>query len=1420
MNTVRFLVMTSVVLCLAFRAGASTLVATPADQPLVPGEWHLSLSKALAQLPATGIPVVGFWSNTGCDRCATVIDQAINTPEFTRWRQARQLLMVTGEGKNGSAVYNWVKEAAESDNDPSYPFIRVYWVQKDGTVRADIRFSGYPYRANAQTLIDKIESYLAEYRPAGRARFECTPGLEAEPGTVSIPLPLLREYGAVSTLTNSLYFVRTLEAGGTTNWTETLLWEGGDTGKTVAVANEGHYVGGTVTLTLAAAGEADQTVVIRMVAEQPVSTVNPRFVGEPFTFGEWTMDLAAATHAVATTNVNAYTLVLFTGALWCPYCMGMERDLLSTPAFKEFVRTNNIALVEIDNYKRDGSAPSLLRYAVYTGATNDTRNGHSGAGYLSRHGISVADAEEVQARNMAVQAAWTLPGATRIGYPTLLLLRKDGSIAGRFSGSYRMTDNTVIPAIQSFDLGVNLLRLHELLAQANDPLEADEERNGHYTTTTDTLGASDSVTASLRATDVKDVYVLRTAAGLRQTVAVSGSEEAEVQVAVLDEAGQTLQAQSGSLRDGLSMTAAIAGTGTVYAAVTASGAAVAVSNSNASVRSYRIETRYGLVPSEASQTLKIAQFAADGTFDTSLTTVSNRFYRFAASGAALTFPAGGFEAVGGDLYRALADGETAIRLTEVSVAAVFTWQVWNPGSVGFASAAELVSEADTNRIIVVQRTVGGSGTCSVSVTLDTVNTTATAGEDFTDVFGAGIVLNWADGETGAKTVSLPLLGDGGFEGDEVVALTLTVTEGAASLDTGRDDYRLTIVENDQPVIGRLAFVGGDLIFVKRAPLTVVAREGSLLTLGVERVDGASMAVSATVAATAGTVHPAVLTWANNDRVPLKTTSVTLPLLAAEPSGVVSLTLTTDSSIQTMPGKDAVKVQLVAANAPVFAQEAVAFSGQTRVAFDRTVPLLQTTGGRITFAKRSGALPSGLVAKYDQLTGGLRLTGVPKTTGTHTVVYQVSETRGAKTVAGGVAQLTITVVALETLNAAAADSVAGAEGAVIDKVSGRVVGTLSVSVTKTASLTAKYLSKTGTVTFSGKSWTACDENGTLTAALSKGNYELSVQLTGAGVVSAAVTDPAYAEPLEASLMASTWSASNPATDYVGYYTVSLSPSRMTGALAPTGYSYMTLSLLPAAARTGKVTYAGKLADGTSYSGSAVLQLRDDGHADFVLFTRKAKHVLAGVLSLTARASETYQTYPSAISGCGSCEPYWTCDSGNGETSFDIVLDICGGYYNSADSLLDYYALYAGTGPMELLAAGDLPQSGVYGTATALPFVALALSESSLKIPARTVDPTGTRLSFTKTTGVFRGTFKLPFISALAQAKTLGASYEGVLLPGWTGDCGCGENEVELPEKPFGMGAYWFTDRVPVETASGSQMKAMVRGYPLIINKAVE
>ncbi len=1429
-----YLLVSAVWLGLACRAAAGSIAATPADQPIVPGEWHLSLAKALSMAQDTGIPVLAFWSNTGCSRCSEVIDQAVNTPAFTAWRRQKQLLMVTGEGKTGlpGELYAWVNAAAANDGNLSYPFIRICWVQKDGTVRADYRFSGYPYRADAQTLIDKIEGYVAAFSYHGRAAFGFAASPEMEPGTVAAPLPLVRSLGAAGTLTNTLTFVRALDGGGTTNWTETLIWADGETNRNVFVANEGHWVGGSVSVTLSAAGEADQTRVIELVGEQEINIHNPRYVGEPFNFGEWTMDLDVATNAVAqSADADARTLVFFT-AMWCPYCAGFEDDVLQSETFKEFARTNNLALAVISIPSRDGMyAGSPLTHTLFTNKLNaaDRRIGLNGTGYMTRHGITPEAGWSQLERILAFERLLTLPDKTFVNLPAVVMLRKDGSIASRIPGYYCFNyrrEGAVYPPFMRFSLDCNMTRLHEQLEMTQGrAVFAHEENNNYAVWTREVLGVQTPRDETLAANDEADYFRLDAVDGSEQRVTLTGPDPVSVSVSIRSN-GVAVASASGRLTDGVSVASPIAGTAAYQVCVLTNDAAFSFTNVSSTLRAYRAETTVSLIARERAASLRGAAMTnASGVFATTLAVAEGAYYRLVVEGVHLDLQPGAFEPVAGvaGVYRALVSGAVALSLTATSPEGTFAWQIWNPGTVGFVQTAQSVAETAGEVVIAVERRGGSSGACVVRIATDPTNMTATAGEDFEDVFAGGLFLSWADGETGTKSFVLPLADDQGYEGDEAVTLRLTVTEGGAAPAEGQTYDVVTITDNDPPAVGRLMFTEAGTFFAKTSPLTIIAPEGGQVLLGVARVDGASTAVTGTVTATAGTVWPDTLTWANNDRAAIKSVGVALPTLAEYPRGVVTMTLTPKGAVSAVSGKRYVTIKLVAESAPFFASDEVAFAAQTAVAFAQRIPVLQTEGGGIYMTRLSGTLPAGVVAAFDKTSGALKFSGVPRSAGVFTSVFQVSETRSGRWVAGGAVQVTITVAALGTVNAAAAHAITAAEGAVLESnVPARVAGTLTCSVSSSGRATAKYRMKKGAVAFSSSNWAACDGDGTVSAVMAKGAYGLALQLTPDGQLSACVTDPDYAYPLTSTLAASAWSAANPATDYEGYYTVVLSPAAATGGLAPLGHSFMTVSLSSLAARSGRATYAGYLADGTPYSGSAVLQPMSDGTAQMIVFAGNTKHTLAGVFIIAAQAAENYRTYPSAVTARDGVVPYWSCGSGHEETSYDIALEVFGGFYSGADSLVDFYGQYEGAGPLRLAAADAVPTSAFYGTATALPFMDMSVSDSSLRLDAGAANPTGVTFYFSKATGVFRGSTRLPFAMP-GRNTTLWSSFAGVLLPGWVGaECqtGCADNEGELPLKPFGMGSYWYRDKVPVEGFGVSTLMSFYAGYPLIIEKAVE
>ncbi len=78
-----------------------------------------------------------------------------------------------------------------------------------------------------------------------------------------------------------------------------------------------------------------------------------------------------------------------------------------------------------------------------------------------------------------------------------------------------------------------------------------------------------------------------------------------------------------------------------------------------------------------------------------------------------------------------------------------------PGAIGIKTTAVQAQESERQATIVVRRTGGSTGAISVGYRTE-ASGGATAGMDFEAVQGR---LEWASGETGDKTIVVPILGD-------------------------------------------------------------------------------------------------------------------------------------------------------------------------------------------------------------------------------------------------------------------------------------------------------------------------------------------------------------------------------------------------------------------------------------------------------------------------------------------------------------------------------------------------------------------------------------------------------------------------------------------------------------------------------------
>ena len=114
------------------------------------------------------------------------------------------------------------------------------------------------------------------------------------------------------------------------------------------------------------------------------------------------------------------------------------------------------------------------------------------------------------------------------------------------------------------------------------------------------------------------------------------------------------------------------------------------------------------------------------------------------------------------------------------------------GLIQFSAPTYSVGEAGPTASITVRRTDGSVG--AVSAQFDASNGTATAGSDYTAV--SAFIVNWADGDTADKTVTIPIGPDDSiYEGNETVNLALTNATGGAQIGP-QGTALLTITEND------------------------------------------------------------------------------------------------------------------------------------------------------------------------------------------------------------------------------------------------------------------------------------------------------------------------------------------------------------------------------------------------------------------------------------------------------------------------------------------------------------------------------------------------------------------------------------------------------------------------------------------------
>ena len=601
-------------------------------------------------------------------------------------------------------------------------------------------------------------------------------------------------------------------------------------------------------------------------------------------------------------------------------------------------------------------------------------------------------------------------------------------------------------------------------------------------------------------------------------------------------------------------------------------------------------------------------------------------------------------------------------------------------------------------------------------------------------------------------------------------------------------------------------------------------------------------------------------WDNHDRT-ARTVSVSgLP----EPGKSVKLTLKpATSGFKALSGSNTVTIVSIADDAPEFVEAEKTLTVYRYVAVpekDRVLEVTGAQGGTLSVAKLSGALPSGLSVKVEG--GKVVLTGTVSSSikngqADYVAYYQVTERNrplaggGKKTVAGGVVKIVV-----KAIDETAEGTDAKGKGALndsckksrtfknlifIDPASQSLAGTMQLTLPARGNASAKYTCAVGTISFSTKGWDALDtKSGTLHATLSAtkkdyADYYVEVMALPNGAVTAELTTKSggYVAAVDG-----LWSQGNygTASAYQGYYTVSLCDGKVREehceGYAPRGAGYLTLKMTSSSQfKTGTMTWALVLPNGTTASGSAQLSKDEmkDLSGSFVecvwlpVFKQTKTDVFASVVQIAKDAKAKAEdpqtschravTAPTVYDGEGvkrfDVLTYWDhaeTAPKNGEGAYLIAYDLRGSYYDATlkKLLLDCCCEeFHGTTEMMLSVTypGDSETYGKVGPVTGVPVTVGQNSIALKKGLSKAENPQGVKLSFSKSTGVVSGSFKLPYVDkATGREKTLSATYKGVVVIGWGdgGSCSaCGEGNKWLP---FVNGSWYFTDKAGYEVKS--------------------
>ena len=184
--------------------------------------------------------------------------------------------------------------------------------------------------------------------------------------------------------------------------------------------------------------------------------------------GVWTLDWNAAIEKAK--SEGRYTLVLFTGSWWCPYCHTIEDLVLTTDLWKEYVRENGFYLAELDYSYRYAVPAGQEWKSYYPDATEGWgfKCWYMNPEYLAANGLTAEEGLKAIQDEYVYQVEMALPDATmftmktwdgaseitygRIAYACIVVIGPDGNEVGRVDFPWHSKNSVTASEAQEFEI--------------------------------------------------------------------------------------------------------------------------------------------------------------------------------------------------------------------------------------------------------------------------------------------------------------------------------------------------------------------------------------------------------------------------------------------------------------------------------------------------------------------------------------------------------------------------------------------------------------------------------------------------------------------------------------------------------------------------------------------------------------------------------------------------------------------------------------------------------------------------------------------------------------------------------------------------------------------------------------------------------